>query len=141
MGSRKRVLFVCEANAARSLMAEAILRYVAGEFFEVQSAGLHPTRPHPLALESLRLAGVPTEGLHSKPLSEVEDGPFDLLITLCDKSAGERFELPGDPPYLRWDFSVPPEPVLADFQRLVHELSERLHLFVTLTTERVGVQA
>jgi len=140
MPSRKRVLFVCEANAARSLMAEAILRHIAGEYFEVQSAGLHPTEANPLALDSLRLAGVPVEGLRSKPLSEVEDGSFDYLISLCDKSANEQFKLPGDPPQLRWDFSVPPRPGPADFEKLVHELSERLHLFVALTMERAGTQ-
>ncbi len=141
MPTRKRVLFVCEANAARSLMAEAILRHIAGEHFEVHSAGLHPTQANPLALDSLRRAGVPVAGLHSKPLGEVEESPFDFLISLCDKSADERFALPGEPPHLRWDFSLPAQPGAADFHRLVHELSERLHLFVTLTMERPGAQA
>ncbi len=60
---KRRVLFVCTANSARSLMAEALLRDMAGDRFEVASAGTEPTRPHPMALQVLEEAGISTEGL------------------------------------------------------------------------------
>jgi phage-related minor tail protein len=56
---KRRVLFVCTANSARSLMAEALLRHMAGDRFEVASAGTEPGEPHPLALQVLQEAGIP----------------------------------------------------------------------------------
>ena len=50
---KRRVLFVCTANSARSLMAEALLRELAGDQFEVASAGTEPDKPHPMALQVL----------------------------------------------------------------------------------------
>ena len=55
---KRRVLFVCTANSARSLMAEALLRDMAGDRFEVASAGTEPTSPHPMALQVLEEAGI-----------------------------------------------------------------------------------
>ena len=60
------VLFLCAHNAARSQMAEAILRRMAGDRFNVCSAGLDPTEVHPLALAVLEEWGAETNGLHSK---------------------------------------------------------------------------
>lgn len=58
----KRVLFVCEHNSARSQMAEAFLRQLGGEDFEVESAGLEPTGLNPLAVEVMREIGIDISG-------------------------------------------------------------------------------
>jgi protein-tyrosine-phosphatase len=60
MKHKTRVLFLCTHNAARSQMAEALLRHIAGHSFEVSSAGLEPTEVHPLTFEVLRERGVET---------------------------------------------------------------------------------
>ncbi|WP_236743986.1 arsenate reductase/protein-tyrosine-phosphatase family protein [Marinobacter similis] len=70
---KRRVLFVCTANSARSLMAEALLRDMAGDLFEVASAGTEPTSPHPIALQVLEEAGIATESLHSKQLADLQE--------------------------------------------------------------------
>ena len=65
-----RVLFLCTQNAARSQMAEALLRHVAGSRFEVVSAGLEPTSVHAFTRRVLEEKGMDTRGLHAKSLGE-----------------------------------------------------------------------
>lgn len=128
---RRRVLFVCTANSARSLMAEALLREMAGDNFEVASAGTDPGSPHPLAIRVLADAGIPTEGLSSKPLSQVTPEHWDYVITLCDKAArecGESFE---SSQKIAWDCADPvPDNHYDAFSRTLRELRERIGLFV-----------
>ncbi len=83
---RFKVLFLCTGNSARSILAEFILRKLAGDRFEVWSAGSQPRGTvHPLALrvlsETLRID--PT-GARSKSLAELAGIDFDFVITLCD---------------------------------------------------------
>ena len=84
---RKRVLFLCTGNTARSQMAEAILRARAGDRFEALSAGLRPSEIRPETLQVLREAGIPTEGLRSKGVDEFLGSVFvNYLITVCDEA-------------------------------------------------------
>src|SRR5690554_662346 len=101
---KRRVLFVCTANSARSIMAEALLRHMAGDQFEVASAGTQPTEPHPLAIQVLSEAGIATDGLHSKPLAELKGQYWDYLITLCQKAARESTLLGQRAQQSPWDF-------------------------------------
>ncbi|RMH53390.1 MAG: arsenate reductase ArsC, partial [Bacteroidetes bacterium] len=57
MPDKKRVLFVCTHNSARSQMAEGLLRAMAGDRYEVMSAGTEPRGVHPLAVEAMREIG------------------------------------------------------------------------------------
>lgn len=90
---RKRVLFLCTGNSARSVLAEATLRAWAGQRFEVFSAGSQPTgKINPYALYQLAAEGIATAGLHSKSWDEFStDGtaPMDLVVTVCDSAAAE----------------------------------------------------
>lgn len=67
---RQTVLFLCTANSARSQMAEALLRELAGGRFDAHSAGVEPGVVHPLTREVLEELGIDTGGLRAKPLSE-----------------------------------------------------------------------
>ncbi|WP_278361305.1 arsenate reductase ArsC, partial [Idiomarina abyssalis] len=84
-----KVLFLCTANSARSLMAEAVFRQFAGDDFEVASAGTEPTQPEPGALTALEHLGVETDGLHSKALDDIDLNSFDYVISLCDRARTE----------------------------------------------------
>jgi ArsR family transcriptional regulator len=106
---KRRVLFVCTANSARSIMAEALLRYMAGDQFEVASAGTQPTEPHPLAIQVLSEAGIATDGLHSKPLAELKGRYWDYVITLCEKAARECTVVGQGAQQIAWDFPDPAE--------------------------------
>jgi arsenate reductase len=67
---KPRVLFICTHNAARSQMAEALLRRYAGERFEVLSAGVAPTQVHPLTRQVLTDIGLDPSGLYAKNLDD-----------------------------------------------------------------------
>lgn len=90
---KRRVLFLCTGNSARSVLAEATLRAWAGNRFEVFSAGSQPTGTvNPHALAQLAAEGMSTTGLRSKSWNEfaVEGAaPMDLVITVCDAAAAE----------------------------------------------------
>ena len=63
----KNVLFVCTGNSARPIVAEGLMNHFSGQPFRACSAGSHPKgEVHPLALEELKHAGLPTDGLRSK---------------------------------------------------------------------------
>ncbi|PEN14294.1 low molecular weight phosphatase family protein [Longibacter salinarum] len=82
-----RVLFVCTANAARSQMAEALLRARGGDAYSVYSAGSEPTEVHPLAVEAMADLDIDLTGHRSESLDTYRDDVFDYVITLC---AGTR---------------------------------------------------
>ncbi|HZP95938.1 MAG TPA: arsenate reductase ArsC [Candidatus Limnocylindria bacterium] len=79
----KRVLFLCSHNSARSQMAEGFLRALAGERFEVASAGTRATRVHPLAVAAMKEVGIDIGGQRSKSVDEVGEG-WDVVVTVCD---------------------------------------------------------
>ena len=82
----KRVLFLCTSNRCRSQMAEALVNHDLGDRFEAFSAGTHPSRPHPLAIEVLRELGIDHSGATSKHMDRFADQVFDHVITLCDNA-------------------------------------------------------
>ncbi|MGA0806742.1 MAG: arsenate reductase ArsC [Pseudohongiellaceae bacterium] len=85
-----KILYVCTHNRCRSILCEAITNLVAGPGMMAASAGSQPEgQVHPLTLQYLREAGVPTVGLHSKSWDALEDFEPDLVITVCDSAANE----------------------------------------------------
>ncbi|WP_406870048.1 helix-turn-helix domain-containing protein [Thioclava sp. 'Guangxiensis'] len=109
---RFRVLFVCTGNSARSLMAEALLRALSGDRFEVHSAGTHPASgPNPQALALLEGQQHGTSGLYSKDFGSLaSEPPFDFVFTVCDRAANEECPaLPGHPVSGHWGV---PDPVI-----------------------------
>jgi|HubBroStandDraft_5_1064220.scaffolds.fasta_scaffold318209_2 protein-tyrosine-phosphatase len=103
----KRVLFLCTGNSARSQMAEALLRHVAGRRFEVFSAGTTPRENvHPDALQTLRRNSVPVEGLSPKDVARFAGGRFDYVITLCDQ-AREHCPRFASAETMHWTFEDP----------------------------------
>jgi len=106
------ILFLCTGNSARSILCEAYLNAVAGERFRAYSAGSHPKGTvHPLTLDTLRLARLPTAGLRSKSWDEfAHDGApgLNFVITVCDSAAGEVCPIwPGQPITAHWSFPDP----------------------------------
>lgn len=138
MKNRRRVLFVCTGNSARSLMAEAILRNMAGDQFEVASAGTNPQKPHPLTLQCLEEAGLDASGARSKSVASLGNSHWDYVITLCDKAARECQSITSVGQMIAWDFPDPvPSNRHASFALVMKEIRERIGLFV-LVHQRDG---
>jgi arsenate reductase (thioredoxin) len=84
---KTRVLFICTANAARSQMAEGLLRAEYGDRFEVFSAGTRPSRVSPRAIRVMQEIGIDISHHRSKSLDEMPGRTFDLAVTLCDRAS------------------------------------------------------
>ncbi|MGF6108885.1 arsenate reductase ArsC [Pseudomonas frederiksbergensis] len=85
-----RVLFMCTANSCRSILSEAMFNHLAPQSFEAVSAGSFPKgQVLPRSLITLQEAGIAIEGLSSKGNDAFEANPPDIVITVCDKAAGE----------------------------------------------------
>ena len=110
MHGHYNILFLCTANSARSIMAEAVTNGARDPRINAFSAGSTPSGTvHPVALDLLRTVNLPTEGLRSKSWNEfaAPDAPhMDIIITVCDRAAGESCPVwPGHPLTSHW--SVP----------------------------------
>lgn len=85
-----RVLFMCTANSCRSILSEALFNHMAPAGFEAISSGSFPKgQVLPRSLSTLQQAGISIEGLSSKGNDAFEGNPPDIVITVCDKAAGE----------------------------------------------------
>jgi arsenate reductase len=106
------VLFLCTSNSARSIMAECALNRGGGERFKGFSAGSHPVGEiHPMTLEVLKELNYDTSGLRSKSWNEFarpDNPPIDLVLTLCDDTAGQTCPVwPGKPLTAHWGLADP----------------------------------
>ncbi|MCS6805990.1 MAG: arsenate reductase ArsC [Acidobacteriota bacterium] len=136
MPDKKRVLFLCTGNSARSQMAEGLLRHLAGDSYEVYSAGTHPVGVNPFAIQVMKEIGIDISHHRSKSLSEFLNEPFDFIITVCDRANETCPAFPGDVTRIHWGFDDPAaaqgsdEERLSVFRRVRHEIATRLRLFV-----------
>ncbi len=91
-------------------MAEAWLRHLAGERFEVESAGLEPGKLNPFVIQAMRTAGIDISHHRAKGVDELlaAGQRFDHIIAVCDKEAAERCPVfPGEASRLHWSFPDP----------------------------------
>ena len=104
---KKKILFLCTHNSARSQMAEGLLRAMHGEEYEAYSAGVAATSVDPRAVLVMKEMGIDISGQHSKTFSEFGDTIFDLAVTVCDRArqacpiCSTRLELPSSLPKAR----------------------------------------
>jgi arsenate reductase (thioredoxin) len=107
---KKKVLFICVHNSARSQMAAALLNRRCGDFFEGESAGLEPGKLNPLAVEVLQEIGIDISKNKTRAVFDVfKTGKlFAYVITVCDESEAEKCPIfPGVTKRLHWSFSDP----------------------------------
>ena len=138
---KKRVLFLCTHNSARSQMAEGLLRNMAGDRFDVFSAGTERTYVQPLAIDAMREIGIDITAQTSKTLDELDGQTFDYVITVCDRANESCPILPGTTERIHWSFEDPTAATGTDEQRLrafrtVRDaLQQRLRIFLTLAAK------
>lgn len=114
---KRRALILCTGNSARSQMAEGLLRHDAGDRFDVESAGTHPTRVRPEAIAAMAEIGIDISGHRSKSVAEFDGQKFDLVLTVCDHA---RAACPIYPNAIHQAFDDPH--TLDDFRRVRDEI-------------------
>lgn len=113
LSRKKKVLFVCVHNSARSVIAEAMLNQLCGEHYEAQSAGLKPTSTtvvHPLAVAVLKEDGIDVSDYQPRHVFDVVKSSqiFTHVIAVCDDANAERCPIfPGVTQRLHWGFADP----------------------------------
>ena len=146
MKDRYNILFLCTANSARSILAEALANHVGHGRLQAFSAGSQPSgQVQPMALEVLQRVGVPTDGLRSKSWDEfgVAGAPqMDIVITVCGNAAGETCPVwPGHPVTAHWGVDDPAAVAGSEEQRrdafveAMKVLRHRIDLLLSLRPE------
>ena len=133
---KRRVLFVCTHNSARSQMAEAMLNAWRGDRFAAFSAGTEATGIKPETIQVMEEIGLSLEGHRSKTIDEFRGQPFEWFITVCDEAQKNCPVLPGAGQVGHWSIEDPslaggtPEERLAVFRRSRDHIRDRLRLFI-----------
>jgi arsenate reductase (thioredoxin) len=138
------VLFVCNGNAARSQIAEALLGRFGGAGFRPLSAGTRPKAVHPLTVRILAELGIDWRHARAKAVAEILDQPLDYVITLSNSAREECPTLPGRHSSLHWHLEDPAavagseEDRLEAFRATRAELSVRLRPFIEIARRAAG---
>jgi arsenate reductase (thioredoxin) len=133
---RKRVLFVCTHNSARSQMAEAMVNAWAPDAFEAFSAGTDATAIRPETIQVMADIGLDLDGQWSKSIDEFRGQPFHWFITVCDEAQKNCPVLPGVPNVAHWSIEDPshvqgtPDEKLEAFRTARDRLRDRIHIFL-----------
>ncbi len=135
-----KVLFMCTHNSCRSILSEALFNHLAPEGIEAVSSGSFPSgRVNQRALQTLEAAGISTAGLSSKASDAFEGAPPDVVITVCDRAAGEACPIFFGPSLkAHWGLTDPSETtgseaeITAAFETTLAKIRERVSAFLAL---------
>jgi arsenate reductase len=115
---KKRVLFICTHNSARSHIAEGLLRSLGGDQFEAFSAGTEATHIRPLAMQAMAELSIDISHQQSKTLERYLNEPFDEVITVCDTAAEACPLFPGAAKMQHWSFPDPSQATGSEEEQL-----------------------
>ena len=140
---KKKVIFICTGNACRSQMAEGLLRHMAGEKFEVYSAGSHPSRLHPASVAVMAEWNIDIIHHTSEPINDYLETGIDIVITVCDNAQQICPTFPGNVKRIHWGLDDPyhgwgaePEDLLP-YRETRDELKDRIKVFLTEQNKKV----
>jgi ArsR family transcriptional regulator, arsenate/arsenite/antimonite-responsive transcriptional repressor / arsenate reductase (thioredoxin) len=131
-GRRRRVLFLCTGNSARSQMAEALIEHLSDGHVAGESAGSQPKALHPHAVRVMSRRGIDISTNRTKHLDEFVSVSFDAVITLCDRVREVCPEFSSQPARVHWSMADPAiadddgQPSLGAFERTADELEARI---------------
>lgn len=137
--TRRRVLFVCLHNSARSQMAEGMLRAWAGDRFEVHSAGVEAWGVRREAVTVMAEVGIDIGAHTSKTIEAFVGEPWDEVITVCDESVEACPHIPGATTTRHWSFGDPSavggdaQTRLAAFRRTRDEIASTVRAFIAVS--------
>ena len=134
---KQKVLFLCTGNCCRSQMAEGLLRSLAGDRFDVASAGTRPAGLNATAVKAMQEIGIDISCHRSKDVSEFDGQQFDAVITVCDRAKEACPVFPGAKTMLHWSLDDPAEAQgshegrMTVFRRVRDEIANRIQGFVS----------
>jgi arsenate reductase len=132
---KKKVLFLCTHNSARSQMAEGFLRNLYGEKYKVFSAGSEPGKVNPNAIEVMKEAGIDISGHYSKNVLDFFEEDFDYVATVCGGDGESCPFFPGGKKQIHKVFEDPssfsgsPEEVIEKFRETRNRIKEWIEEF------------
>jgi arsenate reductase (thioredoxin) len=136
---KPRVLFLCTGNSCRSQMAEGLLRHLAGDRFDVVSAGTEPVPVPREAIDTMAEVGIDISAHESKAVRPFLGQHFGYVITVCDRALERCPIFPGAVKRLEWNFQDPAA-VVGDgparkraFRDVRDQIAERIREFVSST--------
>ena len=134
--AKPTVLILCTGNSCRSHLAEGLLRSMAGDLFEVHSAGSKPVGyVHPLAIRVMQEIGIDISGHRSKSMNEFLHTPVETVITVCGGADQACPIFPGQVNRHHWPFDDPAHATgteaekLAVFRRVRDEIRRRFEAY------------
>ena len=137
---KRKVLFVCVHNTARSQMAEAFLKKYGGDNFDAESAGLEPGKLNPFVVDAMKEIGVDISTNKTKSAFDLWKAGrlLSYVITVCDESSAEQCPLfPGTVKRLQWSFPDPAvftgsyEEKLAKVREVRDQIKQRILEFIS----------
>lgn len=140
---KHRVLFVCVHNSARSQMAEELLRKIAGDRFDVESAGLAPGTLNPYAVAALKEEGIDISGKKTVSAFDLlkQGRYYTYVITVCDETSAESCPIfPGCREKFHWSFPDPSKftGTEEEIMQRVREVREQIREKITEWVVAVG---
>ncbi len=141
-----KVLFMCTHNSCRSILSEALFNDLAPAGVEAVSSGSFPSgQVNQRALQTLAAAGIATAGLSSKASDAFAGSPPDIVITVCDRAAGEACPLFFGPALkAHWGLADPSQTsgseaeVTAAFEETLGKIRQRISAFLALPLNRLS---
>ena len=125
---KKKILFICTHNSARSQMAEGYMNAKYGDRYEVFSGGTEVTRVHPMAIAVMNEIGIDISGHRSKLIDDLFGNGIETVVTVCDSAQKACPFFPGAQGVIHQSFADPSvfkgsdEEVRAGFRRVRDEI-------------------
>ena len=136
MPKKEKIIFICTGNACRSQIAEGIMRQLAGDNFDVFSAGSHPSLVHPMSIKVMKEIGIDITSHTSDPISNFLSKNINIVVTVCDNADKVCPVFPGKVERFHWSIKDPfkgwgsdPDD-LDNFTRTRDDLYERIKNFL-----------
>lgn len=104
---KKKILFICTHNSARSQIAEGLVNSLYGGYFEAESAGTEPTEVNPYAVKVMKEIGIDISKQYSKKVDKFLETEFDYVVTVCSGADKICPFFPGGKEYIHKGFDDP----------------------------------
>ena len=107
MPKKEKIIFICTGNACRSQIAEGIMRQLAGDKFDVFSAGSHPSLVHPMSIKVMKEIGIDITTHTSDPILNFLSKNINIVVTVCDNADKVCPVFPGKVERIHWSIKDP----------------------------------